>query len=125
MTAVNLSGYVFGVLNGYPACEGQKSVAITIDFNLGSTWEFDFTTLQQQKTFTTVQTVFIDNSLNNQDVVVTINSTNQRFVVANNTCGYYTLIAPPSTIVTVVSTGLVLVNFQFLNFYIPPTIWTV
>lgn len=115
---------ISGLGNGVVPCEGAKCVPFIADFNLASVYDFDFTTAQQGGQISSIQTVFIDNSANGSALVITIDGTQQSFSVKANTCGFYILIAPMATRVHATTVGLVKVYFAFLNFYIPPTVWS-
>jgi hypothetical protein len=108
-----------------PPCEGYRAAPFLLDFNVGADYLIDFTQPQQNKQFTTIQTVYVDNSLNTSDLVIAVEGTQQRQVVPKNTCGYFVLVAPTPTKVRLSSSGAFVIPVQFLNYYIPPTVWAV
>lgn len=109
---------------GAPPCSGAKCIPYNADFSANAQYDFDFSQQIQGGQIDNIQTAFVDNTLNPQNLVLTINGTSQRIQIAKNTAGYYSLLTPSLPKVSATTTGLVLVYFAFLNFYIPPTVWS-
>lgn len=112
------------LLNGTAPCEGAKCVPYTADFSQNGEYDFDFTAMQNGGQISTIQTVFVDNTLNANNLVLTVTGSGQRIQVPKNSAGFFTILAPRPTKIQAVTTGLVLVYFGFINFYIPPTVWS-
>lgn len=119
--SVNISS---ALNNGVAPCEGSKCVPFSCDFNTASQFDFDFTAAQQNGQISSIQTVYVDNSANGNSLTLSIDGTQQTIVVPPNSCGYFLLLAPMATVVHATTTGLVKVYFGFLNFYVPPTVWS-
>lgn len=116
---------VFNALTGLLPCEGAKAMPYVADFSATTEYDFDFTQQVQNKQFTTVQGLYVDNSANASSVVITVGGTNQTITVKANTCGYYTLLSTGNPSFKITSAGGVSVPLVFLNFYVPPTVWAV
>lgn len=116
---------VLNALTGSLPCEGAKALPYTMDFSATNEYDFDFTAQYQQGQFTTVQGCFIDNSLNAATLIITIDGTNQTIVVPKNSCGYYVFLTTTPPKLKITSTGNVSVYVAFINFYVPPTVWSV
>lgn len=124
MVAVSPTGLgILPLINGTPPCNGAKVIPFIMDFNAASVYDFDFTQQQQGGQIDYIQTAFIDNTLNAQNLIVTVGASQQRIQVPKNSAGYFTLLAPNPLKCSFTTTGLVLVYVGFINFYIPPTVW--
>jgi hypothetical protein len=124
---VQVAGLVgnFSTPNGSFPCEGTKSYPVQLDFSVANGWLCDFTQQFNQKQFTTLQTVYVDNSNNPQPVIITCSGTGQVITAPAMSQGYYSLLQPTPPQLNVASAGAVKVTLQFLNFYIPPTVWLI
>lgn len=111
-------------LDGLIPCEGPKALPYLMDFSAAAEYDFDFTQQWQQQTFSTIQCCYIDNSLNASPVTVTVNGTGQTITCPANSQGFFTLLTVPPPQFAVVSAGSVVVQIIWLNFYIPPTVWS-
>lgn len=115
---------ILPALNGTVPCEGPKCIPFTADFSANAEYDFNFTPLQQAGQISTIQCVYIDNTLNPDNLIFTVDGTNQRVQIPPNTGGFYTILAPAFTTVRATTAGMVKVYFAFLNFYIPPIVWS-
>ncbi len=114
------------VVNGSVPCEGTKILPFSLDFTAGPTsYSIDFTQVFQQKQFSTLQTVWIDNSENNDPLSIVCNTSNQIITAPARSQGYYALLQPTPGRVLVQTAGSLVITIIFLNFYIPPTVWPV
>lgn len=114
---------IFNALTGLLPCEGPRALPFDADFSATTEWDFDFTQQWNNKDFTTIQCAYIDNSANAVSATLIVNGTGQTIVAPPNSCGYYTLLAtqPPKFALQSTSGGLV--HIDFMNFYVPPTVW--
>lgn len=114
------------LMNGITPCEGPRALSQICDFSLNSDYLFNLTQAQQNGEFSTLQTVFIDNSANTVNAVVTIQGgTGQEIVLGPKQSGYFPILCSTPPIVDVTSPGSTAkVGIIFLNFYIPPFSWT-
>lgn len=110
--------------NGALPCEGTKAFPFTLDFTTTNAYLFDLTQQFNQKQFTTLQTVYIDNSNNGSRTDIVCNGTGQVISAPPFTQGYYDILQPTPQKFAVQSAGNVAVGIQLLNFYIPPAVWT-
>lgn len=111
--------------NGEIPCEGQKTIPFVFDFAANTDYTVDCEQLQQTRTFTSVQSAYIDNSLNGSTVVLIVENSGQRIVIPPNACAYVPLLAPTPARILFQSAGLFVVKAQLMNFYIPPAVWKV
>lgn len=114
----------FSVLNGSTPCEGTKAYPFNLDFTANSAYLVDLTQQYQQKQFTTLQTVWIDNKDNDNDLEIICGTTSQRIIAPGGTQGFYAMLQPSPPKFTVQTSGSLIVNIALLNFYIPPVVWT-
>lgn len=115
----------FPTVNGSLPCEGTKALPFVFDFAAANAYQVDLTQLQQQNTFTTLQTVWIDNSQNNSFLEIICGTTSQLIFAPPRTQGFYAMLLPVPFKFSVQSSGGIAVQCIFLNYYIPPQVWTV
>ena len=115
----------FPTVNGSLPCEGTKTLPINFDFTTTNAYQVDLTSLQQQNTFTTLQTVWIDNSQNNSFLEIICGTTSQLIFAPPRSQGFYAMLLPVPFKFTVQSSGGIAVQCIFLNYYIPPQVWNV
>lgn len=120
-TVNNLS--IQNALNGSLPCEGAKVLPYNADFAAAATYDFDLTQQWQQKSFSTVQGFYINNSANLSPVTVTVNGTGQTIVVPASKSGFFIMLMPSPPKLSINSAGGVTVYIAFLNFYVPPIVW--
>jgi hypothetical protein len=111
------------VFNATIPKEGPKSLPVTCDFSVVGTYDIDLTLIQSQQRMSVVQSVFVDNTLNGQKTTVTINGNSQTLVIPAGGQAYLPLLAAKPTIITVASTGGVVVPMIFLNVPVPACVW--
>jgi len=111
-------------VNGALPCEGTKVFPFVLDFTGGkNAYLIDLTQQYNQKQFTTLQTVYIDNSLNTSPTSVVCTSTGHIVTCPALSQGYFALFQPVPPVFQVQSLGAFVVTIQLLNFYIPPAVW--
>jgi hypothetical protein len=111
------------VFNATIPKEGPKSLPVTCDFSVVGTYDIDLTLIQSQQRMSVVQSVFVDNTLNGQKTTITINGNSQTLVIPAGGQAYLPLLAAKPTIITVASTGGVVVPMIFLNVPVPACVW--
>jgi len=123
MTNVTNAG-LNSVMNNEIPCEGTKAITYTADFSLSSNFVFDLTQQFNNKQFTSLQTIYVDNSANAaNNLIVTIGTTGQTVTIPPKFVGYIPVIAtnPPVISFTTAATGKVYI--ALLNFYVPGQSW--
>jgi len=125
MVAIANPGGNIPALNGSLPCEGTKVFPFVLDFTGGkNAYLIDLTQQAQQKQFTTLQTIYIDNSLNTAALSVICSVTNQVITCPALSQGYFPILQPMPPQFQVQTTGNLVVTIQLLNFYIPPAVWS-
>lgn len=114
---------IFQSNNGAVPCEGTKVFPFNLDFTAVNAYLIDLTQQYQQKQFTTLQTVYIDNSNNNSILQVVCSVTGQVITAPALSQGYYAILQPSPPRLQVQTNGGVIVTIQLMNFYIPPVVW--
>jgi len=109
--------------NGFQPCEGPRCLSYNLDFSAATEYDFDLTQQQQQGQFTTLQTVYIDNSSNAAALTLTVQGTNQVITWAPNTQGFVTIVSQVPAKFSISTSGGILIAVQLMNFYIPPAMW--
>lgn len=107
----------------YP-CEGPQCVTIDLDFVSGTTLTVDLSALQQQGKFSGLETLYINNSLNTAAINWTCEGSNQTGTIPPLSLAYINILQSNPPKVDFVSTGGVLVRACFLNYFLPPIIWS-
>lgn len=126
MVAVAIPGGQFPVPNGAVPCEGTKVFPFNLDFTAGkNAYSIDLTSQYNQKQFTTLQTVYIDNSNNPAILQIVCSVTGQVITAPALSQGYYAILQPSPPKLIAQTLGGVVVLIQLLNFYIPPVVWEI
>lgn len=104
--------------------EGRRIIPATLDFTAETQFDFDLASIFNNKTFTQLQTLYVDNSLNQNDATILMRSSGQSIPVAKNTAGYYTLFANAPPKFSIISTSsAVKVGIAMMNWYVEPFTW--
>lgn len=100
-------------------------VTYRADFSAPADVTLDFTIVNQQLTFGIVRGMFIDNSANPSEVVVSVAGTQMRFTVPANSEGYYKIDANAGSSIEFVTDGgaTAPVTISLYNYEIPPNVW--
>lgn len=126
MVATANPGGNFAIQNGAVPCEGTKAFPFNLDFTGGkNAYAIDLTAQYQQKQFTTLQTVWIDNSANASPLEIIANTTNQVIVAPPMSQGFYAILQPTPPKFQVQTNGGIVLQIILLNFYIPPFMWQI
>jgi hypothetical protein len=103
---------------------GAHAVSVAYNFTTQASFNTDLTSLAQQGKLTNVQTVYVDNTSNNEPVIVLSIVTNQSISVPAGVQGYYTMLVSSAMQFTVSSTGNgTTVQVQYIDVIIPPSQW--
>ena len=102
---------------------GAKAVPVNFDFSLNAAYDVDLTQLKNLGQIEIVQSVFIDNSQNNQAIVVTVFGTTQSIAVGPTSQGVYPILVTDKARFTVSSAGNGKAQIQLINAQLPPAQW--
>lgn len=114
---------VYPMQNGLTPCEAPKAIPANLNFASNASYLMDLTPLFNNKQFTTLQTIYVDNTLNTSTLTVTINGTNQTILIPAGRGGYFPVLATTPPKVTFASAGAFTVFVALLNFYLPGQVW--
>lgn len=96
--------------------EGALSVQGKYDFSAGvQSYVTDLTAIKQLGKISCIQSVFIDNSVNTQPVVLSVSGTNQSISVPANFQGVFPVIVSGQAVFTIASAGNGVANIYFCN----------
>lgn len=112
-------------IGGVPK-EGPLAIPASYDFSSGtaSPIQVDLSYLiAQQVRMSMVQSVFIDNSGNNQPVVVSVGGTTQQIALYAGWQGFFPILATGVPKFTIATAGTGIVNVQYQNFQIQASQW--
>lgn len=112
----------YNVQNLHIACEGPKSIPISLDFSLGTVFTLLLQNFQSVRQFSGVQGVFIDNSQSSSPFSMTTN-TGQVITIGPNRQGFFSVIEANPASFSFASTGSVPVFVALLNFPVTPHDW--
>jgi hypothetical protein len=111
------------IYNALVPREGPKSVSIPINFSAGATALIDFTTAYENTSFSSVQSVWVDNFNNPNSITFTVQSTGQTIEVPADAQGIFPVIAASRPKITAYSAGAVIVPTLWLNVPMPQGTW--
>ena len=103
--------------------EGPKAVPLVLDFSQQPQYDLNLQNIESRNFISQIQSVFIDNRNNAQPVTITFDGSNQTIQCAPNRQGYFIVLCPNPASMHFVSTGLVKVSFQLLNFPVTNANW--
>jgi hypothetical protein len=101
--------------------EGPKAVALpALDFTVTNQYSLNMQSFQQNKQFSAVQAMFIDNSQNGSQLVIQVQGSPFALNVAPNRQAYLTILAPNPANILFSSNGaatsfVMLLNFPVVN----------
>jgi hypothetical protein len=105
--------------------EGPCAVPISYDFSAGvTTYTTDMTQIHAQGKITTVQSVFVDNSLNNGIVTVSASGLAQQISVAAGGQGVFPILVGGQTVFTITTLGSISAKISFVNVALPGFQWS-
>lgn len=109
-----------------PGCRiGRRAIHVLIDFSLGTTYQLDLSQIQSQGQIDSVQTLYIDNSVNTGTITIVMQGpTLQSVTLPPNSQAYLPVLqGNPPVLNFSVASGAPVVNVQLMNFFLPPVIW--
>jgi hypothetical protein len=103
----------------------RVSAATILDYSAAFNYIIDFTSLNQQQILGRLHSMFMDNSENPSEVIVSVIETGQVFTVPAFAEGYFTLTAQYNSKISLVSVGggSVKTSVVFYNFDQYPNVW--
>lgn len=120
----NVAGQnIYGVINATIPTEGPKAIPQTLDFTTVNTIIVDFTSAMSQGRITAIQTLWMDNSQNEQPVQITIEGTQQIVTFPAGAQGTIPIIAANRPKFICVSNGAVALQTVWLNVPMPAALW--
>ena len=122
-TTISVGTQQTSIYNALVPPEGPKSVLISLDFTVTSSYLIDFTQAYMSTSISLVQSVYVDNSQNPDPLSITVAGTQQQITAAPGSQGTYPVIAAIRPKITCQSSGGVLVNLIFLNVPLPAATW--
>jgi hypothetical protein len=103
-------------------CLPPKCVTIDLPFNTTNPIQIDLTTLQEQKQFVGLQSLFIQTTTD--IITITVEGTRQVFVIPAARCAYLPIVCPDKDIrLTISSSGVAVGRILLMNYYIAPIVW--
>lgn len=117
--------YVAGRLQADQESPNRVSVSKDLDFSVPASYELDFTTINQQAVFGIIKAMFLDNTDNPSEIVVSVSSTQQKFTIPAFSEGYFTIIAAQQSRVRLDSDGgaTSTLTATFHNWDVAPQVW--
>lgn len=120
----NVSGQnIYSTINATIPTEGPKAIPQTLDFTLANTIVVDFTLAMSQGKITAIQTLWLDNSANEQPVQITVEGTAQVITFPAGAQGTIPIIAANRPKFTCVSLGNAALQSVWLNVPMPAALW--
>lgn len=103
--------------------EGAVTLPIDLDFQATTQVILDAQNIQARGEFSQLQTIYVDNSLNLQPLVITLNVTRQRIQIPKQSCAYLSVLTPNVRNIQFDTTGAVVIPAQLMNFFLPTHVW--
>jgi hypothetical protein len=115
----------FPIGNGFAPAKGPKALPIVLDFTAVALHEFDLVKEELADITDFVQTVYVDNHDNPNELTLRFSVTNQRLVIPAGATGIWPVLAPQNLRVTA-ETEIdedAIISLTFLNVPMPLTQW--
>lgn len=111
-----------GIFNQLVPDEGPKSIRARCDFTSVDEYIVDLTEAMAKKVIRSVQSLYIDNFDNPNDLTITTEASNQRIIFPANAQGYIPVLLPVPAIFNVAApSGISIIHM--LNVPMPMAIW--
>lgn len=107
--------------NKFP-CEGPRVIPIACDFSASQTYDANLTSLVTQGKVSEIQAVFVDNSQNDAELVITVSIQQQVIRIPAYSQGYVMLLASAAEF-TIYSSSILTATVFALNFPVTNAIW--
>lgn len=106
--------------------EGPKVYPNTLDFRGANTQVLDFIAQIQAGFISFVQSIYVDNSLNESPLVIVTDQVQQRVVIPPHACAYMPLVISDSALITFTTTQAnnLTVQVCVLNTPVTPYVWS-
>jgi len=113
------------VYRGKISKKGPLAISVPLNFTgTVQTFTVDLNIPELQGSFDALETIYVDNILNAQPVLITCSVTGQNLIVPANSMAYLPVVQPVPSTFDIFSTGGVLVTLQLLNYPIDPAVWS-
>lgn len=122
INSTNLQFYSVQCLEVPP--EGPIAVPLpTLDWSVSSEYDVNLQSFEQRGFVSQIQAIFIDNSANGGNFIVTCPNTGQQLNIKGNSQAYLLLLAPNPTILQFTSNGGGVTKVALLNFPVTNAVW--
>lgn len=117
-------GVSFSIANVVIPKSGPKTVPCRLDFTGVTEHLVDLSQLVETYRIEYIQTLYVDNKDNNNELDILTDLTGQRITIPANSQGYFALLQPnPPKITFQTVAGAFSVNLQFMNVPVQPAVW--
>jgi hypothetical protein len=115
----------FTIANIVVPADGPKTIPLVFDFSTNAEQTFDCVEIIEQGKISYVQTMYVDNRDNPNELTITIDLVRQRISIPAHSQGYYSILAPtpPRFTVKTGAVGAYTVGIHLLNVPIQPIVW--
>jgi hypothetical protein len=113
------------IFNSLTPPEGPKAVSLVLDFGAATSYLLDFTQAYEQTVMTVVQTLWVDNSNNSDEVKFSVAGSNQCIICPAYSQGSFPVISAIRAKITAVTSTTALVKIVALNVPLPSATWAV
>lgn len=104
--------------------EGPRCLPLSFDFSVGDTYLVDLLNLEQQTRVSMIQTIYIDASSTDSQVVFTALGSQQVVTAKGRTQGFYNvLVSNPSQVTFQCDDGSAVIPVQLINTPIAGAVW--
>lgn len=104
--------------------EGPKLIPLVLDFTQNDTYTLDLSNLMQRGFISMIQTIYADNTDNGGELVILVNTSQQRIIVPAGAEAYLPILVPNPARMSFTSPGAPSITVQLLNFPIAPEVWS-
>ncbi len=111
------------IWNGIVPAGGLKALRAVADWSTGASFTIDLTLAQQSGQLTNVQSLYMDNSQNDQPATLIVQGTLARYTLPGNWQGVLPILSPIPPVFSVQSSGTGTTVFYFVNAPLPCLTW--
>ena len=106
-------------------CEGAKVIPLLLDFSVDSEFDLDLSLFENQSRFTMLQTIYVDLSDTASPMVIVLDPSGlkQTIVAMGHTEGYYTVLVPNPSKVTLACASGQAERVHLINVPIAGVVW--
>ena len=112
--------------NQHIPAEGPRAIPLNMDFTNATgqpSYPIDLSVVQYQTRMSMVQTVYVDLSGTDSPLDIKVEGTNQVIRAKGRTQGYYSVLAPAPTRLTITSLANAVIPVSLINVPIAGTVW--